>query len=367
METIFLGLSNCVNLQACTWTRDGSLRDGVLRSLQSCMHLRSLTFNGRSEGVYDEKMLLNIKTLQEISVIMPSQRVLDVFLPWINTLCSLKSLTFICKSSPRVTDTFLESISLGCSRLEHLRLVGCIKITYRGVLSILSASTVGLSELSLEGLSPNFDLAAFVERCRASNALRRLKAITLTLNQQRELEETTENIVSLVADVPLERFQIYSVGAVVEAPLTQTFWARILDHHAARLTRLSVHRMLISLDVIEDICLRCDNLDQLFVVVEPEHLDQLALGLASARKLRALHINFPLEAQTDEPPVISPTKALSIVNHCSSTLTQFGCNTRVWQVEREVTVDAEGTLVVSRHLRPYNSPDIPEQFLVVHT
>lgn len=62
--------------------------------------------------------------------------------------------------------------------------------------------------------------------------------------------------------------------------------------------------------------------------------DELISVLHLAEKLEVLHINFPLEAG-DGPPVVSPANALRIARHCSSTLTQLGCNTRVWQV-REI-------------------------------
>jgi hypothetical protein len=63
--------------------------------------------------------------------------------------------------------------------------------------------------------------------------------------------------------------------------------------------------------------------------------DLLATGFANAPKLRSVHINYPLEDGTEASstsPVLSSDEALEVVQHCGSTITEFGCNTRVWQV-----------------------------------
>lgn len=67
-------------------------------------------------------------------------------------------------------------------------------------------------------------------------------------------------------------------------------------------------------------------------------------------------------------PVLSPSKALAVVRRCGPSLTQFGCNTKVWRVGWEVTKSDQGGLSESEMvLLPYESPDIPEPFLVVRT
>jgi len=113
--------------------------------------------------------------------------------------------------------------------------------------------------------------------------------------------------------------------------------------------------------------MQCTSLEQLFVVVEPTSLQQLAQSLSHAKKLRTIHINYPIEAFMDVFPVLPATEALAIINRCSSTVTQFGCNARVWQVERTVFQGEDGTLQTRSSLTPYGMPDVPEQFLVVRT
>ena len=54
--------------------------------------------------------------------------------------------------------------------------------------------------------------------------------------------------------------------------------------------------------------------------------------LSYMKSLRTLHINFPFEANISERATISQENALVIVQHCSSSITQIGCNTEVWQV-----------------------------------
>lgn len=108
----------------------------------------------------------------------------------------------------------------------------------------------------------------FSRLCVETECLRRLQSVTLTVHQQMPLEIWMRDVVHLLSTAPLELFQIYCTDAFIESRTTNEFWADIVTTHHALLKRFSVHRMLISLDAIEDICLRCSALEQLFVVVE---------------------------------------------------------------------------------------------------
>ncbi|KAF4613324.1 hypothetical protein D9613_010978 [Agrocybe pediades] len=368
MKQVQDGLRNCTNLRACTWTRDGSLDSDILRVLHSCQNLEELELNGHNDGHYDPRLLLGFTHLRRISIIMPSAAVVSQLRPWLSlTGDTLRSLTLICKASTFVTDQILESLAPFLVNLEYLHLTGCVKVTHRGVWSILSSNTKGLLGLGLEGVSPKFHMATLASQCISSGALIRLRSITLTVNQQIPMKEWVTGVVELLSTSPLELFQIYSSGAFFESPVTDDLWNQLILNHGQRITRFSVHRMLISLEAIDNICSQCTNLEQLFIVVEPNSLDILADSLGKAKKLRTVHINYPTEARVDAFPVLRPERALSIINRCSPNITEFGCNTRVWQVERQITYLENGTLDVLRKLAPYGSPEVPEQFLVVRT
>ncbi|KAF8152989.1 hypothetical protein B0H34DRAFT_87411 [Crassisporium funariophilum] len=365
---VLRGLKNCVNLRSCTWTRDGSLNSEILLALQRCSNLRELEVNGHNDGNYDPRLLLGFTELNRISLIMPSLPVVSQLRPWLSiTGHTLRALTLICKASSIVTDGTLESIAPFLVNLEHLYLTGCPKATHKGVWTIISANAQGPLGLGLEGVSPKFDMDVFASQCISSCALTRLRSITLTVHQQLPLNEWTKSVIKLLSASPLEFFQIYSTGVFFESPMTDIFWQQLISAHGQRLVRFSVHRMLIDLEAIMNICVKCINLEQLFVVVEPESLENLAKCLSHAKKLRTIHINYPLEAFMDSLPVLQPAQASSIIEQCSPTIVQFGCNTKVWQVGRTISVDGSGVLQARRHLMPYESPDVPEQFLVVRT
>jgi len=134
--------------------------------------------------------------------------------------------------------------------------------------------------------------------------------------------------------------------------------------HGKRLLRISLLRMTISWDAIHSICVQCTKLEELFLVVDPDFLNKLGSCLSFAKALRTIHINYPMG---NASPVLPQTQALSMLNLCSPTVTQFGCNARVWQVSRVIDVNEDGSMQASRTLVSYESPDIPEQFLVVRT
>ncbi|PPR07496.1 hypothetical protein CVT26_013465 [Gymnopilus dilepis] len=336
------GLRNCTGLRACTWTRDGSLNSEILEALIQCPDLRELELNGHNDGHYDPRLLLHFRHLSRISIIMPSPAVVSKLEPWLSsTGNTLRSLTLICKASTIITDALLESIAPYLVHLEHLNLTGCPKVTHRGVWALVSSNLNGLIGLGLEGVSPKFDMQLFAKQCIDYDALRRLRSVTLTVQQQVSMKEWISGVIDLLSLSPLELFQIYSTGAFFESPMTDDMWQKLISAHGTRLVRFSIHRMLISLEAIRDICIKCINLEQLFVVVEPSSLEQLAEALSFAHRLRTVHINYPTEAFSDAPPVL--------------------------QVERRITTDEHGALQAHRTLAPYGNPEVPEQFLVVRT
>lgn len=112
-------------------------------------------------------------------------------------------------------------------------------------------------------------MSQFRYYCTHTNALRRLRSITLTVNQQTPLDTWIREVAELLpSTVPLKTFQMYSSGTFIESPATEILWSDLVTAHKERLVRFSIHRMLISLRAIEDICRRCTQLEELFVVIE---------------------------------------------------------------------------------------------------
>ncbi|KAI5891169.1 uncharacterized protein SCHCODRAFT_02689408 [Schizophyllum commune H4-8] len=144
---------------------------------------------------------------------------------------------------------------------------------------------------------------------------------------------------------------------------TDSFCLRLVALHSHRLTRFAVYKMVLSLQAIDAICAGCPKLEQLFVVVERGEMTTIASSLAKAPRLRSVHINFPQDAHS--PPLDANIIEALVVPRCGSSLRQFGCNTKVWQIERTVERKADGTDEIRTHLGPYERLEVPEQFLVV--
>lgn len=99
------GIRNCVNLRSCTWTRDGSLSNGIIVVLQDARHLAELEINGHSgRWFFDARLLSGFRHLRKISLIMPDSEVLSRLPLWTqNTTATLRHLTLICKVIVYVT------------------------------------------------------------------------------------------------------------------------------------------------------------------------------------------------------------------------------------------------------------------------
>ncbi|KAF9806125.1 hypothetical protein IEO21_08807 [Rhodonia placenta] len=361
-NTCLVGIRNCRNLRVCTWTRDGSLTTNILEALQQCPALQELEINGHNEGNYKPWLLTKFHNLRRISLIMPSASVIETLPTWMqHTGITLRHLSLICKTGTVVNDGLLESLVPFLPNLEHLYFVNCVKVTDRGLVALLSQNVIGLRGLGLEGVSPNFDMREFSQTCTRSGTMNRLQSITLTVSAH--LSPTWEvDVVELLKPAPLERFHVSTTGGIVGNTLNDAFCAQIVDIHGSRLRRFSVHRMRMSVAAIEDICRRCVQLEQLFIVVDQHKLEAIGPALALARNLRSVHINRPLDLGSEDIPVLARERILEIVKQCGPNLRQFGYNTRVLQVERVVQ-----SVGVDVRLGSYENPEVPEQFLVVRT
>ena len=93
------GLESCVHLQACTWTRDGSLTSEILTCLAKCPELTDVAINGGYSPHYEPADLVQLFRLRKISLIMPCIFVVRILPHWLEAIeRSLTSLSLICKA-----------------------------------------------------------------------------------------------------------------------------------------------------------------------------------------------------------------------------------------------------------------------------
>jgi len=187
-----------------------------------------------------------------------------------------------------VTNIDLEFIQTALSNLKHFHIAGFHRVDNIGVWSILSASVEGLISLGLEGLSPEFvisffctslvalltraqDYLALSNACKAhsSNPLRRLRSITASAGLS--YIRFTTDLLDLLACSPLEKFQVYSTCVPLRnEPVPLNFLLeQIVLRHAQTLRRFSVNRIVVDHKVIQKVCEKCPNLEELFVSVDP--------------------------------------------------------------------------------------------------
>ncbi|KAG2362343.1 hypothetical protein BDR07DRAFT_1451206 [Suillus spraguei] len=355
------GIRNCVNLRSCAWTRDGSLESAILLALQQCPQLKELEINGKDSGYYDPNILTQFSKLSRISLIMPSAQVIEVLPSWISaTGSTLRNLTLICQTSSLITDTLLESLAPSMTELDQLSIIGCPKVTHRGIDKILSTNRDGLTGIGLEGLSPAFDMTSFNSICKEHRAFRRLRSITLAVHIEMPFQTWAGDVTELLSTAPLEILRIYATTPTPKVVIADSFWKTIVTMHGSRLKQFSINRMTISMGALYDICSRCSVLEQLFVATTRHNLDDVTRCFAAARNLRAIHVNFYGEVnETEEQSMMKD--ALRIVRQCPATVTQIGCDTKV---RREVRMNDKTELYTVPTLTSYENPDIPEQFLV---
>ncbi|KAI0088861.1 hypothetical protein BDY19DRAFT_946407 [Irpex rosettiformis] len=368
MSLCLRGLQNCINLQAFCWTRDGSLSNSILEALCSLPHLRDLEINGHSDGYYDHRTLLQFTRLRKVTLILPGIKIVNLLPTWAARVSqNLRQLTLVCQSTTLINDKVLEALSVHLTSIEFIYLIGCPKVTHKGLWSIISANEGRLLGLGMEVLSLSFDLSRLAELCQQTKALRSLQSINIHIDVKSASHQWQQHIVDLLASSPLQTFHLTLLAGEPAVDLSDTFCAMIVNSHSNTLRKFSVDRMRLSMDALKDICNRCTSLERLFVVMQHEDLDALGVSLSLAQNLRAFHATRSLGLESEEALVVPEPKILALVRKCSWKLSQIGFYTRVKQVDRVAIRDDDGNIRVEPRLVPYESPEIPEPFLVVRT
>ncbi|KAG2028430.1 hypothetical protein BDR03DRAFT_1019813 [Suillus americanus] len=181
-------------------------------------------------------------------------------------------------------------------------------------------------------------MTSFNSICKEHQAFRRLRSITLAVHIETPFQTWTIDVTELLSTAPLEILQIYATTPTPKVVIADDFWKTIV-HYVTYV------------------------LEQLFVVTTRHNLDDVTRCFATAHNLRAIHVNFYREVdETEERSMMKD--ALRIVQQCSATVTQIGCDTRVWHVRRDVRMNDKTELYTVPTLTSYENPDIPEQFLV---
>jgi hypothetical protein len=124
-------------------------------------------------------------------------------------------------------------------------------------------------ERHLIKLSKN--LPEFDRRCRSAQLLRRLTSLTITIEHVPLKPTWMKDMPLLVSSSPLEHLQLHAIAVLMDTRADDLV-AALISTHGPRLKRLSLHRMTISLGVLDEACTGFTNLEQLFVFVRQEDL-----------------------------------------------------------------------------------------------
>ena len=117
-DSCLRGIVNTVNLQSCTWTRDGSLGSSILLAMLKHRSLQELEINGRHYGNYDHTVLPQFTSIRRIKLIMPSPPVIDVLPTWLRSLAEpLQCLSIVCKVHTTLVIDPSQSLSRSWNRV----------------------------------------------------------------------------------------------------------------------------------------------------------------------------------------------------------------------------------------------------------
>ena len=83
-------------------------------------------------------------------------------------------------------------------------------------------------------------MASLQSSLTSMSSLRQLRSFTLSIHSDAWLADT----LALLHNSPLEALNLYAThGATISQPSLAEFYTNLLARHAARLTRISIHRL----------------------------------------------------------------------------------------------------------------------------
>ncbi|KAL7422920.1 hypothetical protein Q5752_002217 [Cryptotrichosporon argae] len=294
-------LSQMHNLERVVWTRDRSLTAALFETLVALPRVRALELSGHSARHFDPLLLGGMPALAELRIMMPDAAFRDALVSIVARLAArppvrrageqpdapapppgLCVLDIICRSSPLVDDALLAALAPSLAGLARLTLIGCTRLTHRGVDAVLAAAS-GLEELNLDatphsGLHDLSHVPPFV----------RLRTLSLTFTAA-GTEPVPLPAVPLLPPLPeLTAFDLTLSGNKRFLPLpTLEFLLASVPAHS--LTRVSLLNLVLGTDSL-NVLLALPKLAELYVSVNHK---RTVLDANVGDALRVLHVNAP--------------------------------------------------------------------------
>lgn len=261
------------NLKSLVWTRKGSLRADIMDAICALPRLEKLELNATPAGGWSATQILNLpRTIKSLSLLLPDREVISNTLPrWLAsgepTPIALASLSIICLDSPVINGHSLHAISLGMSSLTSLTLIGCNKLRDDDILQAIKRCGE-LRHLAIEAVpisSGFYEHAAsylpYLESLRTSHPGRRDSHIAEYYSGLSHLVETCPRFNS---------FTHYLSGDTARGyhpQVSPRFINALVQHAGQRLVRFEISGLSMALESVQNICMRCRNIEQLVVPV----------------------------------------------------------------------------------------------------
>lgn len=266
-------LEHTRNLKSLVWTRKGSLRADIMDAICALPSLEKLELNATPAGGWSAAQILNLpRSVKSLSLLLPDREVISNTLPrWLASEdpspIALASLSIICLDSPVLNGHSLQAISQGLSSLTSLTLIGCNKLRDEDVLQAIKRCGQ-LRHLAIEAVpisSGFYEHAApflpYLESLRTSHPGRRDPHINEYYAGLAHLVESCSQFKS---------FTHYLSGDTARGyhpQVSPKFINALVQHAGERMVRFEISGLSMALESVQDICLRCRNIEQLVVPV----------------------------------------------------------------------------------------------------
>ncbi|KAG0150048.1 hypothetical protein CROQUDRAFT_88309 [Cronartium quercuum f. sp. fusiforme G11] len=361
-------LSHASRLTRLIWTRRDSLSTDSLLTICGLKSLNELEINGTTNSLissYKPERLLELPPLKSFTIHSPDINVIKYLLElcqnnWAFGFaepfrgCSLQKLSLVGNHSNSFRDLDLQLLqSCLAPHLISLSLIGFSKITVEGLRSLFKEFS-NLQHLTLESLvlPPTFFRlldyqSSGVDSLLKKGSLTRLISFTITYTNHEQIDATEtffDGLANFVNHCPsLRALTVYPSRSVKlaqirthESPrLPSAFLDQILaDPYSTsgsllgeRLTKLAVHAIDLTLNLLCQLCSSASRLEDLAVHLCEDDLPRTGSYLALLPELRTLHIGSRFISYDAD-------NALFLATRCRGHLNQIGLQHSAWSIIR---------------------------------
>ncbi|CAL1696514.1 unnamed protein product [Somion occarium] len=298
----------------------------TLDSLPLCDSLRSLTVGSPCCSEDAAPLLVQVESLESLTIENPSRAILNIMPDWLNRLSGTLTTLRFRENCGSITPGVLRSFTPHMPNVHTFALGLSYSLTHDDVFSFLQ------NHSNLQSLELRYYLQ--LRKISTSLKLPRLRTLVVRhthVSDKREASHLTKFIHRLSTHSPLESLHLVCDSSGLR--LSTTAFDGLADHlgsrHADTLRVLYMPSNFLRLKAFRDLCVRCYRLEELAVAVQHDVLWDLPRLSEPLDRLYLVSLTFP--HSKPNKTIVNADKVAELLVHGKRSLRRLAINHKQWE------------------------------------